>query len=238
MPGGSPQQIAPGAYRVDAVGIPYAVSVLLLRDGDGWTLVDTGVGGSPARIRAALDSLGAVPEDLHSIFLTHQHDDHVGGLRGVLEWAPGAQVTASGHEAAVISGSRSLDPQHNRLLRYMARNASPPGVPVDRVVEGGELVAGFRVIPTPGHTPGHVSLLHDEHGLLFTADAFGTLPLRLRVGVIRAFCTDPALAKRSAERLLAEDFEDVCFTHGRPLLSGDGDPKTRLRAAVADCRYE
>lgn len=222
---------------MDAVGIPYAVSVLLLRDGDGWTLIDTGVGSSPKRIREALAALGAETGDLKQVLLTHQHDDHVGGLKGALEWAPEVEVVASAHEAAVISGRRGLDPQSNRFLRYMSRNAKSPGVPVNRFVEEGERVAGYRIISTPGHTPGHISLLDDENGLLFTADAFGALPFRLRVGVIRAFCTDPALAKRSAERLLEEDFENVYFSHGRPLLARDGDPKTRLRAVVADCRY-
>lgn len=234
----APQQIAPEVYRVDAIGIPYAISVLLLRDGDGWTLVDTGLASSAGRIREALASLGSEPRSLERIILTHQHDDHVGGLKGVLEWAPGAEVAASGHEAAVISDRQGLDPQSNAALSFMARNAKPPGVPVGRVLSEGETVAGFRVIPTPGHTPGHISLQHDEHGLLFTADAFGCLPFKLRVGVRGAFCDDPALAKRSAETLLEEDFDNAYFAHGRPFLSDDGDPKTRLRAVVADCRYE
>ena len=47
----TPEQIAPGVYRVDAIGIPNAISVLLLTDSDGWTLVDAGVRGSALRIR-------------------------------------------------------------------------------------------------------------------------------------------------------------------------------------------
>lgn len=232
-----PQQIAPAAYRVDAVGIPNAISVLLLQGEDGWTLVDTGLGASSKRIQGALTALGAQPHELKSILLTHQHDDHVGGLKGVLQWAPGAEVFATLHEAAVISGERALDPASNRFMRFMASNATPPGVPVTRIVEEGDSVAGFRVISTPGHTPGHISLLNDEHKLLFTADAFGALPFKLRVGVVRAFCVDPTLARRSAEKLLEEDFESAYFAHGKPLLAGDGDPETRLRAVVADCDY-
>jgi glyoxylase-like metal-dependent hydrolase (beta-lactamase superfamily II) len=232
-----PRTMAPGIYGLDAIGIPEAISVLLIREEDGWTLVDTGLGSSPKRIQSALASLGADAGKLKRIFITHQHDDHVGGLRGILEFAPEAEVSASAHEAAVISGERGFDPQSNRFMRYMARNARPPGIEVGRIVEEGDLVAGFRVISTPGHTLGHVSLLHDEHKLLFTADAFGALPFKLRVGVIRAFCTDPGLAKRSAEKLLDEEFENVYFSHGRPLLYAEGDPRTRLRGTVADCRY-
>lgn len=222
---------------MDAIGVPNAISVLLLREEDGWTLVDTGLGGSPARIREALDYLGAGPREPRRILLTHQHDDHTGGLKGVLRWAPEAEILASAPEAAVISGERGFDPPNNRLMRFMARNAQPPGVAVTRIVEEGEIVAGFRIISTPGHTLGHISLLHDESRLLFTADAFGALPFKLRVGVVGAFCTDPALARRSAEKLLDESFDDVYFAHGRPLLAAHGNPKTRLRAVVADCRY-
>ena len=204
-----PELVAPGVYRVDAIGIPNAINVLLLENDDGWTLVDTGVANSVERIKAAMAALGSGPEDLKRIFITHQHDDHTGGLKGILEWAPGAEVGASAHEAEVISGRRPLDPPSNGFLRFMSRGAEPPSVPVGKVLREGDVVSGFRLIPTPGHTPGHVSLLRDADGLMFTADAFGRLPLGLRVGVRKAFCTHPKQARRSAEGLLREKFATV-----------------------------
>ena len=98
----------------------------------------------------------------------------------------------------------------------------------------GDLVSGFRVILTPGHTFGHVSLLRDWDGLLFTADAFGCLPRKIRVGVREPLCADPALARRSAEKLVAEDFSTVVFAHGKTLRAG---AQERLRAVVGACRY-
>lgn len=38
-----PEQIAPGVYRVDTIGIPNAISVLVVADSDGWMLIDTGL---------------------------------------------------------------------------------------------------------------------------------------------------------------------------------------------------
>ena len=230
----SPELVAPGVYRIDAVPVANLINVLLLEGEGGWTLVDTGVGNSVGRIKNALDTLGSGPGDLKSIFLTHQHDDHIGGLKGLLEWAPVAEVSATGHEAAVISGRRGFDPPSNPALRRLVGSAEPPGVPVGKIVGEGDLVSGFRVIPTPGHTPGHVSLLRDEDGLLFTADAFGCLPRRLRVGVRKAFCIDPAEAKRSAEKLLEEDFRMAVLAHGRPLRAG---AEELLQAALARCDY-
>jgi glyoxylase-like metal-dependent hydrolase (beta-lactamase superfamily II) len=231
---GSPELVAPGVYRVDAIGLQNTISVLLLENDDGWTLVDTGLASSVGRIRDALGALGSRPEDLKRIFLTHQHNDHTGGLPGLLEWAPHAEVGASPHEAEVVSGRRGLDPQSNPVLRFLARNAELPPVPVTKVLREGDFVSGFRVIATPGHTPGHVSLLRDGDGLLFTADAFGCLPRKIRVGVRKAVCVDPPEARRSAEKLLAEDLSTVILAHGKTLRVG---AKERLREVVARCRY-
>ena len=134
----------------------------------------------------------------------------------------------------MISGRRSLDPPSNAFFRRMSSNARPPGVPVGKVLREGDLVSGFRLISTPGHTLGHASLLRDSDGLLFTADAFGCLPRKIRVGVRQALCTDPPLAKRSAEKLLAEDFATVVMAHG-PVLREDA--RTRLQKTVERCRY-
>lgn len=228
------EKIAPGVYRVAAIPFPNAINVLLLEDEDGWTLVDTGVGSSVGRIKDALATLGSGPEDLKRIFITHQHDDHIGGLKGILEWSPEAEVSATEHEAEVISGQRGFDLQSNPLLRRLASSAKPPGVPVGKVVGEGDFVSGFRVISTPGHTLGHVSLLRDEDGLLFTADAFGCLPRELRVGVRKAFCTDPAEAKRSAEKLLQENFSTAILAHGKPLRDG---AREMLGMALTRCDY-
>ena len=230
----SPELIAPGVHRVDAIGFSNTINVLLLENDDGWTLVDTGTANSVGRIRDAIEALRSGPEDLKRIFLTHQHDDHTGGAQGLLEWAPHAEVGAPPHEAEVISGRRSKDPSSNWVVRYLARNTELPTVPVGKVLREGDLVSGFRVVSTPGHTLGHVSLLRDSDGLLFTADAFGAMPRKMRVGVRRALCADPALARRSAQKLLAQDFSTVAFAHGKTLREG---AKERLREVVARCRY-
>jgi glyoxylase-like metal-dependent hydrolase (beta-lactamase superfamily II) len=230
----SPELVAPGVYRVDAYRLSNMINVLLLENDDGWTLVDTGTGNSVGRIREAVTSLGSGPDDLKRIFLTHQHDDHTGGLQGLLEWAPNAEVGASPHEAEVISGRREKDPFSNPVLRRLTRNVKLPTAPVGKVLREGDLVSGFRVVATPGHTRGHVSLLRDGDGLLFTADAFGCFPRKLRVGVRKAICNDPAQAKRSAEKLLAEDFSTVIFAHGKTLRAG---AKEALREVVERTRY-
>jgi glyoxylase-like metal-dependent hydrolase (beta-lactamase superfamily II) len=229
-----PEKIAAGVYRVDAIGFPNALNMLLLENDDGWTLVDTGVESSPDRVREALSVLDSGPEDLKRIFLTHHHGDHIGGLRGIREWAPEAKVGATEYEAYVISGKLPPALSPNPILRRMANHQSMPTSPVGRILREGDLVSGFRIISTPGHSLGHVSLLRDSDGLLFTADAFGSLPRKIRVGVIKPFCTDPPMARRSAEKLLGERFDMVVMGHG-PILRANA--RVRLQRAVERCRY-
>ena len=230
----TPERVASGVYRVDAIGMSNAISVLLLEDGDGFALVDTGLGSSEDRIREALAGLEGRPEDLKRIYITHHHGDHIGGLPEVRRWAPDAEVVAPEHEAKIISGRRGPDPASSPIFRLFSRFQKLPKVPVDRVAREGDVVAGFRVVSTPGHTLGHTSLLRDEDGLLFTGDAFGVLLRKVRVGGTKAVCTNPPQAKRSAERLLEEDFDTVVMTHGKPLYAG---ARRQLREAVARCDY-
>jgi len=229
-----PEKIAAGVYRLDAIRFPNAINVLLLENDDGWTLVDTGLEGEASRIRDALAALGSGPEDLKRIFLSHHHGDHIGGLEGLREWAPEAELGATEYEALVVSGKLPPAAPTNPILRRMTDRESMPITPVGKILREGDLVSGFRIISTPGHSLGHVSLLRDADGLLFTADAFGCLPRKIRVGVIKPFCIDPPMARRSAEKLLGERFDTVVMGHG-PVLRADA--KARLQRAVERCRY-
>ena len=229
----SPEKIADGVYRVDAIRFPNAINVLLLENDDGWTLVDTGAEGEAARIRDALTALGSGPEDLKRIFLTHHHPDHIGGLEGLKEWAPDAELGATEYEALVIAGKLPPALPTNPILRRLAEG-DVPKFPVSKILREGDLVSGFRIIATPGHSLGHVSLLRDDDGLLFTADAFGCLPRKVRVGIRKALCTDPPMARRSAQKLLGERFDTVIMAHGPVLRS---DARKKLQRTVERCRY-
>ena len=230
----SPELVAPGVYRVDAFVLSNLINVLLLENDDGWTLVDTGMANSVGRIRDAITALGSGPEDLKRIFLSHHHGDHTGGLNGIREWAPDAELGATEYEALVISGGLPPAPPTNPILRRMVDQESVPTSPVGKILREGDLVSGFRILSTPGHSLGHASLLRDADGLLFTADAFGCLPRKVRVGVRKVLSTDPPMAKRSARKILSEDFETVVMGHG-PVLRTDA--RASLQRAVERCRY-
>ena len=115
--------------------------------------------------------------------------------------SPEAELGTTEHEAEIVSGSRRLDERPNRIVRALDRRLQLSTAPVGKVLREGDLVSGFRVILTPGHTSGHASLLRDEDGLLFTGDAFGAVALRrIRVGVVKIFCTDPPPTSEALRR--------------------------------------
>lgn len=230
-----PERLAPGVHRIDTIPVRAAVSVFLIEGTDGFTLVDTGSRGSLRRIVPALGALGVSPAGLARILLTHHHADHLGGLPAIRAWAPGAEVIAPAHEAAIVRGEQPADRPSNAFLRLAVRLQRLPTAPVDRVVAEGDEVGGFRVVATPGHTLGHVSLLRERDGLLLAGDALANLPapIGLGVGVFRGICADPAGATRSAEKLLAAGFSTIACSHGPPLRLG---AEELVQAAVARSR--
>ena len=158
--GRAPEKIAAGVYRVDGIALPNAINMLLLENDDGWTLVDTGVESSADRIREALSALGSGPEDIRRIFLSHHHDDHTGGLKGIIEWAPDAEVGATEYEAYVVSGKLPPAPPSNPIVRRLAQGMSVPTSPVEKILREGDLVAGFRTSPSRAQ-PRHARCLRD-----------------------------------------------------------------------------
>ncbi|MDQ1599364.1 MAG: hypothetical protein QOD68_838 [Actinomycetota bacterium] len=216
-------QLAPGVWRV-ATAPRDLVNTFVLRDEDGQvTLVDAGTKRAPKVVAAALEQIGVHVTDVTRIVVTHAHGDHVGGLGG-LRGRTGATVAAHERDAAYLREGRGpvLDRTTlgGRLLRRSPGVTTP--TPVEEELVDGQLLdvaGGLRVLHTPGHTPGHVSLLHEPSRLLITGDsiwnAFGRMSWPVRM-----LCTDAALTRRTAEVLGELDYDIVAFTHGPEIRTG------------------
>ena len=93
--------------------------------------------------------------------------------------------------------------------------------PVARTMIDGELLDGLdlRVHHTPGHTPGHCSLLHEPSGTLITGDSIWNMRSR-RTWPVLAMCTNAAMTKRTAATLADLEYTTAAFTHGPEIRQG------------------
>jgi glyoxylase-like metal-dependent hydrolase (beta-lactamase superfamily II) len=88
---------------------------------------------------------------------------------------------------------------------------------------GDATIGSFRVIDTPGHTAGHVSLLWIDQGVLFAGDAAAHIT---SLGPHPA-ADDPAIARQSFASLGHLEFDAACFGHGRALLGAAAQFRAR-----------
>ena len=208
------QQLADDVWHLSGFP-PNSVNVYVLGD----VLIDAGIAFDKKRI---LKQLTGRTITAHA--LTHAHIDHYGASHAICEalripmWCGADDVAAVESGKMVGAGGRMLP----------AAKAHP----IARALREGDEVAGFTVLETPGHSPGHVSYWRESDRTLICGDVmWGTNPFLMR-GDIRkpfpAFSPDPKLNRESARRIVALQPALVCFGHGKPLR----DP-TRLAAAVA-----
>lgn len=168
----------------------FVSAYVLVRNGEA-AIVDTGVAGSEPAIADALRTLGVTWSDVGHVIVTHEHGDHTGSLRAVLEAAGGA----TGYAAAPDIG-----------------NIETPR-PLQEVVDG-DTVFGLTIIATPGHTAGHIAVL-DPGRLLLTGDAINNTDGL--TGPNPQFSSDMVTAIASARLLGTFDYQVALFGHGAPI---------------------
>jgi glyoxylase-like metal-dependent hydrolase (beta-lactamase superfamily II) len=231
--------LAPNVYRIPTVPFDLLNTYAFVDDDGSVTLVDCGIGRSAPRITAGLAAFGKAPEDVTRVVLTHAHSDHAGGAKvitdltgtgGVLIHTADADAARQGRTSPADASLRG-----GRLMNRMTagKQAFPP-VEVRGELADGEVLpvaGGLRVVHTPGHSPGHVSLLHEAGGLLITGDAIWNV-LRLTWGV-KAFCSDVVLLQRTAGVLGDLEYSTAGFTHGPHVADR---ARERVRGFLATAR--
>jgi glyoxylase-like metal-dependent hydrolase (beta-lactamase superfamily II) len=209
--------LAPGVFRIPTTPFSLVNSYAFVDD-EGVTLIDCGIAKAPPRIVAGLAEIGRRPSDVTRIVLTHVHPDHAGGA-AELQRRTGAPVLAHSGDREFAEAGRppASDPGRlsGRILRRLNRNARFEPIEVATPLSDGDLLnvaGGLRVLHTPGHSPGHVSLLHEPTGVLITGDAiFNVLGLRRSPAML---CSDVRMTERTAHVLGEVEYEIAAFTHG------------------------
>lgn len=211
-------RIARNLYRLPTLG-PFINSYAFVNQDSSVTLVDCGLKGASKKLVTDLARIGKHPNDVTSIVFTHAHDDHVGGAAEMIARCESSSVLM--HEADANLTSEGKTPPQDRshfsgkLMALMPKSSYEPFT-VTRKLKDGDLIdtaGGLKVIHTPGHTDGHISLLHLESETLITGDSIFNMTSRL-TWALSGFCVNYLQSKETAKRFLDVDFKNACFTHG------------------------
>src|SRR5437667_2133799 len=207
-----------------------AFNCYLVREDDGFTLIDTNLSGQAQAIMQEARKLGL---PIARILLTHAHVDHVGSLDALHDALPDVPVAISERDARFLSGDKSLDPSEPQVpLRG--------GYPVCRTVptlllHEGDRIGSLEVIGTPGHTPGHLAFLDTRDRARIAGDAYQTQGGVAVSGTFELLFPLPALATwhkglalESARKLLALQPSALAVGHGRVLKQ----PQAKMEHAI------
>jgi glyoxylase-like metal-dependent hydrolase (beta-lactamase superfamily II) len=176
------------------------VNVTLLRTDDATILVDTGAGPKPraffpdgdARLLDELARAGVTPEEVDVVVHTHLHVDHVGWTGAF----PNARYVVHEDDWAYFMSEESL------AMRPHLRERILPLERVERVTGETEVSPGVVVQPTPGHTPGHISVRSGELAIL--GDMVAHELQVVDPDVVFVNDMDPGVAAATRRRVIAE----------------------------------
>jgi glyoxylase-like metal-dependent hydrolase (beta-lactamase superfamily II) len=209
---------------------------LIVDDENGSTLVDAGLPGQAEAIGAALGEAGVGVRDLRRIIFTHQDLDHIGSGAALVRQS-GARVLAHPADTPYIEGDlRPLKVTPEMLerrpqMREVLERLEP--ISVDEHQEDGERLypaSGIRVIFTPGHTPGHISLYLERPKVLVAGDALTAEDGHLN-GPNPSMTLDMRQAMQSIRRLAALQIEMIVCYHGGVV---NEDASGQLRRVVEE----
>ncbi len=169
---------APGVRRLTlALELPSPDHIhcyLLELPGGETLLVDTGMAGTAAQLREALEVEGAPSP---RVLITHGHVDHWGaaaeiadtvlahaGVRPSLAYASGRGMPSPESWPAGLPDPEEMERAFGRFRSLVS------GVPGVEPIADGDRIADWEVVWTPGHDPGHVCLYRSRDGVLVTGD--------------------------------------------------------------------
>jgi hydroxyacylglutathione hydrolase len=190
------KQLAPGVWRLKEIPAP-TINCYLADD----VLIDAGRTWDRRRIFKELEG-----RELSMLALTHVHPDHQGAAKDVCE-ARGIPLACHADDVDAMEGRRPVQEASadNPINRFIARIWQGPPCKVERVLNEGDEVAGFRVIHAPGHARGEVVFFRESDRVAICGDVIRNMSYATGLPGIKEppviFTYDPAENRRSIRKL-------------------------------------
>jgi len=199
--------LAPGVWRLKESPRPL-INVYLAED----VLIDAGRRWDKRRIFAELEG-----REISMLALTHVHPDHQGCAKAVCE-ARGVPLACHADDVDAMEGRRPVAATANPGAKFFARMWEGPPHKVDRVLQEGDEVAGFRVVHAPGHAPGEVIFFRDSDRVAICGDVVRNMSYLTGLPGIRQppdeMTYDPPENRRSIQKMAALEPSLILPGHG------------------------
>ena len=204
-----------------------AVNAFLLK-GTRSVLVDTGYPGNATKILNVLSANGVNPEDVSLIIITHSHHDHSGSVLEMQE-RTGAKVAVHRLDAeslrlGVDAGLRpyGIKGRFARMISFKKSQAE--GIEADIIIEDGMNLEEFgvkgKVISTPGHTSGSISIILDSGEAIVGDLLMGSFVIR-GSPAYPFYASDISEIRKSIRKIMALGPKKVYASHGGPFYPED-----------------
>jgi hydroxyacylglutathione hydrolase len=209
-------EITTGIHQIKGVR---GANCYLVITGSNMLLIDTGMPGNGRKIVNYIKALGKEPSNLDYIILTHADIDHIGSA-AEMKTLTGAKLVIHSSDAPVLSGKSSFKTvkgPHGVLFKLLAPLLRLHTVDPDITVSTDFEIADYKIIYTPGHTTGSISLYKPEK-VIFVGDALRSDSKGNPKPPSSSFSADIGRAEASLVIISQLKFDILLTGHGAPVI--------------------